>query len=220
MTRTSGFGFLEGAGDAADEAAAADGDDDGFEVVDLLEEFEADGSLPGHDEWVVEWMDEGHAFGFATAGGFLAGLVVVGAVQDDLRAEAAGGLHFDERRGERHHDDGADAALGGVMRDALGVIAGAGGDDAASGLLGGERGDVVECAALLEAAGHLQVFELEEDALAGLAGEGLRARAGRVVDGAVEALARGGDVGECKRRRFGGAHVSIVDGEEVSGCKL
>ena len=31
-----GIGFLEGAGDAADEAAAADGYHDGFNVGDLL----------------------------------------------------------------------------------------------------------------------------------------------------------------------------------------
>ena len=56
-----GIGFLEGAGDAADEAAAADGDDDGFEVGNLLEEFEADGALAGDDFGVVEGMDEGAA---------------------------------------------------------------------------------------------------------------------------------------------------------------
>ena len=42
-----GIGFLESAGDAADESAAADGNDDGFDVGHLLEEFEADGALAG-----------------------------------------------------------------------------------------------------------------------------------------------------------------------------
>ena len=76
------------------------------------------------------------------------------------------------------------------------MVAGAGGDDAAGGLLGGERGDAVECAALFEAAGHLQVFELEEDLLAGHAGEHLGAGAGGAVDGVADALARGEHVSQ------------------------
>ena len=44
-----GVGLLERAGDAADESAAADGHDDGFELGHLFEEFEADGALAGDD---------------------------------------------------------------------------------------------------------------------------------------------------------------------------
>ena len=61
MTLMFGVRLLDGAGDAADEAAAADGHDDGFEVGDLLEQLEADGSLAGHDGGVVEGVDEGDA---------------------------------------------------------------------------------------------------------------------------------------------------------------
>ncbi len=132
----------------------------------------------------------------AAAARFGVGFVVVGAVEDDLCAEAPGGGDFDERRRQRHDDDGVDAALGGVVGDALGVVSGGGGDDAARGLLGGEQGDAVERAALLEGAGHLQVFELEVDVLAGEFGEHERVRAGGLVDRAAEALARGEDVGE------------------------
>ena len=49
-----------------------------------------------------------------------------------------------------------------MVGDTLRMIAGAGCNDPASGLFGRERGDAVKCAALFEAAGHLQVFELEE----------------------------------------------------------
>jgi hypothetical protein len=192
----AGLHFLDGAGDAADEAAAADGDDDGFEVFDLLEEFEADGSLPCHDERVVEGMDEGHALLFAEAGGFGAGLVVVAAVENDFGSEAAGGGDFDERRGEWHDDDRANASAGGVVGDALRVVAGAGGDDSAGGLLVGEHGDLVEGSALFEAARHLQVFKLEEDVLAGHAGEHLGVGAGGTVDRGFDARAGGEDVVE------------------------
>ena len=151
---------------------------------------------PAMTSVVVEGVDEGHGFGVADAAGLGVGLVVVGAVEDDLGAEVAGGGDLDERRGERHDDDGADAALGGVVGDALGVVAGGGGDDAAGGLVGSEGGDAVERAALLEGAGHLQVLELEVDLAAGEAGEDLRVRAGGEVDGAADAFACGLDVGE------------------------
>jgi hypothetical protein len=55
--------LLDGAGDAADEPAAADGDDDGFEVGDLLQQLEADGSLPRDDLVVVKGVQEGEAVG-------------------------------------------------------------------------------------------------------------------------------------------------------------
>ena len=72
--------LLDGAGDAADEAAAADGDDDGFERGNLLHHLERDGSLTGHDGCVVEGVEEDHAFALAEARGFFVGLVVVGSV--------------------------------------------------------------------------------------------------------------------------------------------
>jgi hypothetical protein len=127
-------------------------------------------------------MDEGEALLFAEARRLGAGLVVVGAVQHDFGAEAAGGCDFDKRSGERHDDDGANAAAGGVVGDALGVVAGAGCDDAALCLVGGQGCDFVERSAFFEAAGHLQVFKLEEDALRGHAREHLGAHAGRAVD--------------------------------------
>ena len=49
MTRILRVGLFQSAGDAADEPAAADGDDDGFNVGDLFEEFKADGALPADD---------------------------------------------------------------------------------------------------------------------------------------------------------------------------
>ena len=129
-----GVVLFEGAGDAADESAAADGDDDSFDVGDLLEQFEADGALAADDLGVVEGMDEGAALFDAAAHGLFAGFVVAGAVEDDFGSVGAGGGDLDLRRGEGHDDLGADAALRGVKGDALGMIAGAGGDDSALAL--------------------------------------------------------------------------------------
>ena len=80
-------------------------------------------------------MDEGQLLFRAEAHGLVAGLVVVGAVQDDLGAVAACCRHLDQRRGERHDDERSNSALGRVIGDALRVVAGAGCDDAARCLL-------------------------------------------------------------------------------------
>ena len=53
------IGLLHRASDAANQAAAADRDDDGFDVGMLLQHFQADSSLPGDDRVVVEGMNEG-----------------------------------------------------------------------------------------------------------------------------------------------------------------
>ncbi len=66
-TRILGIGLLEGAGDAADESAAADGNDDSLDVGDLLEELESDGALAGDDFRIVKGMDESAALFNATA---------------------------------------------------------------------------------------------------------------------------------------------------------
>ena len=80
-----------------------------------------------------------------------------------------------------------------MIRDGLGVIAGAGGDDASAALFGSEREDFVERSALFEGSGALQIVELEEDGLADhLRKAGGMAR-GREVKMAANALARGLD---------------------------
>ena len=87
-----------------------------------------------------------------------------------------------------------------VVRDALRVVAGRRRDDAAPALLGREQQQRVARAALLEAAGALQVVELAVDVRAGELRQRDRLDAGRVVDAAGDARARGLDVGERDHR--------------------
>ena len=100
--------------------------------------LEADGALAGDDgrgrrrEW-MKVRPRVSRRSMASA----QGLVVVGAVEDDVGAEVAGGGDFDERRLLGHDDEARDAAFGCVIADALGVVAGGGGDDAAGALGGG-----------------------------------------------------------------------------------
>src|ERR1035437_155800 len=183
----SGIGLIERAGEAADEPAAADGDDDGFDVGDLLEQFEADGALAGDDLGVVEGVDEGAAFFNAAAQGLFAGFVVAGAEENDLGAVGAGGGDLGLRSGERHDDLGADGAGSGGEGDTLGVVSGAGRDDAALAFGLAERQQLVERASFLERAGALEVFKLEVQGQAGELGEVVRELAGRHVNGLADA---------------------------------
>lgn len=151
----AGIGFLEGTGDSADESAAPNGHDHGFNIRHLLEQFEADGALAGDDFRVVEGMDEGATLFEPPAESFFAGFVVAGAVEDDVCAVIARRGDLDQRSGQRHHDLGTNSACSGVEGHSLRMVAGAGSDDAALafGLRKGEQ--LVERPALFERAGAL-----------------------------------------------------------------
>ena len=88
-----------------------------------------------------------------------------------------------------------------VVGDALRVVARGGGDDAAAARLGGELQQRIARAALLEAAGALQVIELAEDVRAGELRQRNRFDARRQIHAAGDARARGLDVGEGQHGR-------------------
>jgi len=52
------YGF-DGSGDAGDEASAANGDDDGFDIGDVFENFQAQRALAGDDVGVIKAGDVG-----------------------------------------------------------------------------------------------------------------------------------------------------------------
>src|SRR5690606_28316894 len=85
----AGLDGARGRGDAADQAAAADGDDHGVEVGLVFQHFQRHGALPGDHRRVVIGMDHDQA---ALARQFVAvglGVVEGVAVQHDLGAETA-----------------------------------------------------------------------------------------------------------------------------------
>jgi len=186
-----GIGFLQSAGDAADETTSPDGDDDGLDVGYLLEELKADSALTADHFGVVEGMNEGAAFFYAASQGFVAGLVVAGSVENDLCSVGPCGGYLDLRSGKGHDDLGADAALRGVEGYALGMIAGTGGDNSALALGFAEGEQLVERAALFKGAGALEILELEVQGQSGKLGEVMRELAGRNVNGVLDARARG-----------------------------
>ena len=147
--------------------------------------------MTADDLGIVEGMNEGAAFFDATPQSFVAGFIVAGAVENNFCSVGTRGGYLDLRSGEGHHDLGADAALGSVKGYALGVIAGAGGDDSALALGFAEGEELVEGAALFERAGSLEVLELEMQRQPGELGKMMRELAWRDVDGALDARAGG-----------------------------
>ena len=120
-------------------------------------------SLPGDDVRIVERRDVGEAVLLLEPRALALRLVKVVAEQDDRRAEPLDVGPLDRRRVERHDDRAGDAELVPGQRDALGVVAGRTGDDAAPTLLLGQRRHLVVRAADLEGEDGLQIFALEQD---------------------------------------------------------
>ena len=162
-----GTQLLDGAGHAGDQTAPANRHDHSFQLRALLEQLEADGALPGDDGDVVEGVQKDLALLAGQLQGVFASFVVIHAVEDYVAAIILRGCHLDEGRGGGHDDGAANAALRGVIGDGLRVVSRRGANYAALLFLRAEQQDFVERAAFLVSAGHLQIFELEVDLLAG-----------------------------------------------------
>ena len=180
--------------DAGRQPAAAHRHHHGAHLRALLDDLEAERALAGHDVRVVVGVDE-HGAGPLGEGQRLAERILhAGAVQDDLRAVPAGGLHLGQRRARGHDHGGRAAELPGGERDALGVVARAGRDDAAGPFGVGEPGDPVVRSADLEQPGPLQVLALEVHRPAHHLGQHPGVQHGRVRDHIVDQLAGRGHV--------------------------
>ena len=123
-----------------------------------VEDLEAERALARDDVGVVERRDEHGAGALGELRGRRSGVSTVGALEHDVGAVAAGRVQLRQRHAERHEDRGRDAELLRRERDALRVVAGGCGDDAARALLGGQPREPVVGAADLERAGALQVL--------------------------------------------------------------
>ena len=161
---------LDGDGHATGETAAADRDDDATEIVEILDDLEAERALPGDDRRVVVWMAEPLA-------------VAVGELlrRGDRFADRRSGLdhrrtvtaaRFDlgDRRPGRDEDLARNAEVLGSERKRLGVVSGASRRDAGLGR-GPERRNLVHRPTDLERTGALQVLRLEHDGPAEVVGQ-------------------------------------------------
>ena len=103
-------------------------------------------------------------------------------MQHDVGTECLGAADLGQRRGLGHDDGGMDTHEPGGMGDGLGMISGGGGDDPLGLLFLRQLQDLVECTALLEGTGHLQVVQFEVELATQLLTEHLGMGAGREVD--------------------------------------
>ena len=211
MTRTvradGGRARLDRGGDAGDQPAAADAEQDGVEVGHLVEELEAERALPDDDVAVVERVDEHGAGALGELGGQAQRRLDRRTLEHDVGAVAAGGEQLGDRHAERHEDRRGDAEGLRGERDALRVVAGGCGHDAARALLGRQAREPVGRAADLERAGALEVLELQVHGHAEQLGQVLRLVERRARDDAIE---EGGGILEL--RQGGDAHVRTLLG--------
>uniref|UniRef100_A0A0N5A4T1 LigA n=1 Tax=Parastrongyloides trichosuri TaxID=131310 RepID=A0A0N5A4T1_PARTI len=185
---------LGGDGAARDQAAAADGDDQGVQVRRVLQKLQAADPLPRDDALVVEGRDEDIAVLGLKPLGLLGRAGEVEAVDDDVGAVGAGAVHLHEG-GALGHDDGhRHAQAAAVIGQGLGVVAGRGGDDAALLLIRRQLQQPVQGAALLEAAGEVQVVVLDPDLRPSQLRQTAGVADGRAVDLTGDAFLRLADV--------------------------
>jgi cytochrome c oxidase assembly factor CtaG len=153
---------LERRGDPGGEPPSADGDQDGPDIGQVLGDLEADGPLSGDDPVVVVGRDDGQAaLGRDRLSARLA-LLGCRAHHHDLGAVGGDPVALDGRRIAGHDDHGRRPEQSGGAGDALGVVPGRVGDDAAPPLFVGERGDRHVRAADLEGSDGLQALGLQE----------------------------------------------------------
>ena len=152
---------LDGKGNAGNQSAAAHRHHHSIHIRQLVEDLQANGSLPGNDLLVIVGVDKGHVVLLLQLHGLVVGFVVGAGHKADLRAQIFGVLHLHQGCAVRHTDDAADAAPGSRQRHTLRMVARRAGNDALGALLLGKLADLIISAPHLKAAGGLQVLGLK-----------------------------------------------------------
>jgi len=183
-------GKLDGGGDAAEQAAAADGGENQVDGGELLDDFEAAGGLPGDDLGGVVGWNHGVAVEGDELFGFEAPVGGGGADLDDLGTQCASSGFLDLGGVAGHDDDGAGSEGAGGVGYALGVVAAGVGDDAAVELFGRKLRDHVVGSAKLEAADGLLALGFDVEVEVGLGKMGhAETGAGNAVEGRSDGYA-------------------------------
>ncbi len=153
---------MEGApddeGKAGNQSASAYRYHYGLHIRQLLEYFQADGSLAGYHFGVVERMHEAVAVFLLQLQGAGIGIVVDARNKAHIGSIAFGGLNFGDWRSGGKADERADSAVGGAKGDTLCVVAGRAGNHPSGFLLVAELGNLVISSTKLERAGELEIF--------------------------------------------------------------
>ena len=150
--------------DARNQSPPADRDENGVDRPAVLtQDFHADGALACDHVGIVVGMHEGQFFAPGNLQGMRIGVVVGIAEQHHAGAARRDRRRLDLRRGGRHDDGGAAAKPLRRQRNALGMVAGRGGDHAALELRGAQMRHFVVGAPQFEGKHRLQVLALEQN---------------------------------------------------------
>ncbi len=116
---------LDACCDSRYQATAADGYENHIDrILGLLQDFQADRSLAGDDQWIVKSVHESQRLLPFQHACMRVGIVVGISVQHNFAAEFSHCLDLDRWRCDRHDDDSPRAALSCRQRNTLRVIAG------------------------------------------------------------------------------------------------
>ena len=163
---------LDVGGDPGDQAAAADRHEDRVEAAAVLaEDLHRHRALSGDHVRIVVGWDEGHAFALGQLQGMGQRIGEGVAVQQRLAAARQHALDLELGSGARHHDHRPHAQALRRQGQALGMVAGGGGDHPAGLLLVAQARDTGVGAADLEGEHRLQVLALEQHPVAQALGQ-------------------------------------------------
>jgi len=214
---------LECGGNPRDEAAAADWNDHGVDLGQVLDYLQPDCSLAGHHRPVLERRQVVPPFLALYLVGAFGGRVVIDPVEYYLAAVGAGRLDLPNRRALRHDNRGVDTHSRGRERDTLCVIARTRGDDTVCECLRVQGGDAVCRPAYLERTGPLEHLAFEVDLCACHRGEGVRVRQrcvscrlGNPLSGRLDVV-EFEHTGDSHSRGLGVWHLSQVRPRAVAG---
>ena len=150
-------------GNARNQTAAANGNDQRIQIGLCLQDFQRQRALARSYRFIVIGMDKGQLLLLRQLVGMGSRLGQCVAMQHHLGAEAACALHLHTGSEARHDDDGTQTQTLRVIGHALGMVARTHGDHAACALGIAEHEQLVQRATLLEGCSELQVLELEID---------------------------------------------------------
>ena len=158
-----GLEGLDGIRHTTGQSAAADGHNHGVDVGIIVDDLHAHAALSGNHQFVVEGVDESHAFLLVELQRPAISIVVHTLDQAYLGSHGSRGLHLADGCSCRHADERRQSVALRCQRHTLGMVSGRAGYDAALLLLIGELRNLEACTAHLERAGHLQVFGFQKD---------------------------------------------------------
>ena len=181
---------------SAQHAAAANRTEKKIEIGHVLQQFDGDRSLPRHDIFIFEWVNQGRARfrDHARASFFARPLIRL--AENDPAAVALDGAHFHLRRVRRHHDVGRDPAKLRRARESSRMVAGRMGRHPAPRGFVIEREDRVRRSTRLERADLLEVLALEKERRPTRGIETLTRQNRRAMDVRTDAIVRDADGGE------------------------